>query len=123
MKAKDYAGEVVACLNKLFSMMNVSWNDEYLIPMLVYVSRFVEQYGRTSCVNLMNLLLASSLATAKFWGDDVPTIDYSFVAFVSGMEKAQVSQLEKDFLAAIDYAMVIIPSELERWRQYMRCMP
>ncbi len=105
-------------IEELVKLMGYDFaKDNLFLPTLIYADRFMKKssmipYGTKQ---LLLLILVSALAAVKMW-EDWGT-DSVLVEEVTGITRKQVSQMEKVFLATLDYNLCVSSEEINQWKQ------
>eukprot|EP01113_Clastostelium_recurvatum_P050982 TRINITY_DN97_c0_g1_i2.p1 TRINITY_DN97_c0_g1~~TRINITY_DN97_c0_g1_i2.p1 ORF type:complete len:197 (-),score=32.42 TRINITY_DN97_c0_g1_i2:139-729(-) len=84
---------------------------ELFVPLIMYCDRFI-RFNGIRHDQLSNLLLASTMVTAKFWGETV-RVNNKQIAQLFGYQLAELNEIELRFLMGLDYSFSLSKSEVE----------
>jgi len=83
---------------------------EFFVPVVLYCDRFIKRHG-IKHNQLFNLLLGSTLLTAKFWGESI-LVNNRRIASVFHYRLADLNVIERRFLAGLDYRFSLSKSDV-----------
>eukprot|EP01112_Ceratiomyxa_fruticulosa_P015067 TRINITY_DN4388_c0_g1_i1.p1 TRINITY_DN4388_c0_g1~~TRINITY_DN4388_c0_g1_i1.p1 ORF type:complete len:223 (-),score=41.29 TRINITY_DN4388_c0_g1_i1:350-1018(-) len=86
---------------------------DFFIPVILYSDRFIMQHG-IKHNQLFNLLLASTISTAKFWGESV-LVSNKRIAKLFNYRLADLNVIERRFLTGIDFRFSLTKTDLENF--------
>lgn len=113
---RDY----ITCIKKLVKLMGYHFKKNLLFPSLIYATKFVTKVGKVRREKVFHLLLISALVTVKFWEDT--GVDLELTSEVFGIDKTDIIEMEKTFLAKIDYSLMLSTKDVDSFKyQKLSC--
>eukprot|EP01113_Clastostelium_recurvatum_P033466 TRINITY_DN441_c0_g1_i3.p1 TRINITY_DN441_c0_g1~~TRINITY_DN441_c0_g1_i3.p1 ORF type:complete len:229 (-),score=44.70 TRINITY_DN441_c0_g1_i3:64-696(-) len=86
---------------------------EFFIPVVYYSDMFIRKHG-IKHNQLFNLLLASTMLTAKFWGESV-LVSNKKIAAVFRYRLSDLNVIERRFLAGIDFKFTLSKTDINNF--------
>jgi len=114
------AADLENTLDQIFALIYILLDKfgssrDLFVPVVIYANRFVEKAG-IRYDQLLNLFLASVIATIKYWDETVFLTNNSVAQYMSRSPK-DVNTLERQFLRGLDYCLALSSEDTDSFLQ------
>jgi hypothetical protein len=99
-------------ISSLLTQLDLS-PREFFVPVVLYCDRFIKRHG-IKHNQLFNLLLGSTLLTAKFWGESV-LVNNKRIASVFHYRLADLNVIERRFMAGLEYRFSLTKTDVNNF--------
>jgi hypothetical protein len=90
----------------------------------IFLVRFIKNNGKIPRAALLTVLLVSSCVCLKFWEEEGKKwVDFKVTSRLSGLSVSVISRLERSFLQAIDWPLLLQQADIDTWKQSLATPP
>eukprot|EP01089_Gocevia_fonbrunei_P021794 TRINITY_DN8592_c0_g1_i1.p1 TRINITY_DN8592_c0_g1~~TRINITY_DN8592_c0_g1_i1.p1 ORF type:complete len:192 (-),score=13.60 TRINITY_DN8592_c0_g1_i1:95-670(-) len=114
---KTLVTDIVSCLDVLDRFLDYWTMQQFFVPMLIYVDRYINQVGKLGPVHIFDILFASTVITIKTWADKY--IGNSTFCKMFSMQLHELNVNELNFLTAIDYNLSCDKREVTKFVSHL----
>jgi len=109
---KDY----MQIIKDIVHMEGYHYKRNLLVPTLIYADKYVQKCGPVADMrDAFLLLLISAMVTVKMWEDW--GISSGVVEEFVGISRKQLREMERKFLAALDYSLFLSEEEIQQFKE------
>jgi len=105
--------DILECLQVLEKFLDYWGMRDFVVPMLIYVDRYIKQVGKLGPVHIFDIFFVSTVITIKVWEDK--WITNSTLAKMFNMPTEELNINERNFLTALDYDLSVTRDQVEEF--------
>jgi len=105
--------DILECLQVLEKFLDYWGMRDFVVPMLIYVDRYINQVGKLGAVHIFDIFFVSTVITIKVWEDK--WITNLTLAKMFNMPIDELNINERNFLTGIDYDLGVTREQVEEF--------
>jgi len=110
----EIVDDFIHCIRQLLQCATINYkkNARFLMfPTVVYADKFVKMRGPIKQRHVLELLVISGMVAIKMYNDS--GADMEMISFLTGISKKDLTTMERNFLASIEFSLFLNPEDLD----------
>jgi len=117
---KQLIEDIKECVNVLQKFLHYWGLKQFLVPMMIYVDRYIKEIGKLGPEHIFDILFVSTVVTIKMWEDKF--IRNTTFAKMFSMPTEELNVNERNFLNAVDYDLALTPEQIDQFIKDEKCV-